>query len=42
MPPLDTAIEGDGVHYHIRSGTHNLTPQDWNFYWDFAERAWRR
>jgi hypothetical protein len=42
MPFLDTALHGDGVHYHIREGKHNLTPLDWGFYMDFADKQWRK
>lgn len=42
MPGLDTPLHGAGVHYHIREGSHNLTPADWGFYMDFADKQWRK
>ena len=31
-------LDGEGVHYHIREGKHNLTLADWKFYLDFADK----
>ncbi len=38
MPAIGEPLDGDGVHYHIREGKHNLTLVDWNFYLDFADK----
>ena len=38
MPAVGEAVEGEGVHYHIREGSHNLTLADWKFYLDFADK----
>jgi len=42
MPPIGGAIHGDAAHYHLRSGKHNLTLDDWQHYWDFADRVFER
>ncbi|WP_221929999.1 glucuronyl esterase domain-containing protein [Fodinibius sediminis] len=42
MPPLDQPLVAGPRGYHIRSGGHNLTPEDWNHYMDFADRWWNR
>lgn len=40
MPPINEPLHGDGAHYHIREGKHNLTLFDWNCYLDFADRVY--
>lgn len=42
MPAIDEPLHGDGAHYHIRGGRHNLTLVDWTSYWDFADRVFGR
>lgn len=42
MPALNNPLHGDGVHYHIREGKHDLTPVDWGYYMDFADKQWRK
>ena len=42
MPPIGRAIHSDVAHYHLRGGTHNLTLEDWQHYWDFADRVFDR
>jgi pimeloyl-ACP methyl ester carboxylesterase len=37
MPPLDRPVTRGQVSYHVRAGTHNLTPVDWKVYMDFAD-----
>jgi hypothetical protein len=39
MPPIGEPLHGDGVHYHIREGKHNLTLVDWNCHLDFADKV---
>ncbi len=39
LPPRDISI-GREIGYHIRSGEHDVTPEDWKFYLDFADRYW--
>lgn len=41
MPPLDQPLVSGPRGYHVRSGGHNLTPLDWQFYMDFADHLWR-
>ncbi len=41
MPPLNTPVIRGRVAYHIRSGKHDLTLRDWNWYMDFADRQWK-
>ena len=42
MPGIGGAIHGDQAHYHLRPGKHNLILEDWQLYWDFADRAYGR
>ena len=42
MPPVDTPIVVGRRGYHVRAGTHNLTPYDWDRFADFADRLWRK
>jgi hypothetical protein len=42
MPPIGGVIHGDRAHYHLRAGKHNLTLEDWQHYWDFADRTFAR
>ena len=37
MPKPDTSV-GDRVGYHIRTGKHAITGQDWEHYYNFADR----
>lgn len=41
MPPLETPAHFGRLGYHVRRGTHNLTPYDWMRFLDFAETLWR-
>lgn len=42
MPPLDRPLASGPRGYHVRSGGHNLTPEDWRHYMDFADGLWGR
>lgn len=41
MPALETPAHFGRLGYHVRRGTHNLTPYDWMRFLDFAETLWR-
>ena len=42
MPPLEQPLVVGRRGYHVRRGTHNLTPYDWARFLDFAEAQQRR
>jgi hypothetical protein len=42
MPGVGDSLHGDGAHYHLREGKHNLTLADWQTYMDFADRLFGR
>ena len=42
LPPVDQPLVAGQRGYHIRSGGHNLTSEDWGHYMDFADRLWGR
>jgi len=42
MPPLDHPLVVGRRGYHVRTGTHNLTPYDWQRFIDFAETLPRK
>lgn len=42
MPAMGEALHGDGAHYYMRDGKHNLTLEDWTAYMDFADRLYGR
>ena len=40
MPALQQPFAAGRRGYHVRGGTHNLTPYDWERFVDFAESLW--
>jgi hypothetical protein len=42
MPAIGEPLHGDGAHYHLREGKHNLTLADWQTYMDFADKVFER
>ena len=42
MPPVDRPLVAGPRGYHVRTGTHNLTPFDWTCFMDFADKVWGR
>ena len=40
MPPLERPLISERRGYHIRKGTHNLTPYDWDRFVDFGNSVW--
>lgn len=38
MPPENQSIQSGAIGYHLRSGRHALTPQDWQHYLTFADK----
>ena len=41
MPPPDQPISGE-VSYHLRTGKHDQTREDWLHYWKLADKLFRR
>jgi hypothetical protein len=41
MPPLNTPRHVGSTGYHIRTGVHNLTEQDWGYFLDFADGVFK-
>jgi hypothetical protein len=40
MPPLDQPINDGHIGYHIRTGNHDVTADDWNWFMDYADEHW--
>ncbi len=41
-PAVNRPALGDGLAYHMRPGPHDIKPQDWGYYCDFADKVLRR
>jgi hypothetical protein len=41
MPPLEQPAIFGRLAYHVRRGSHNLTPFDWMRFLDFGDHLWR-
>ncbi len=42
MPPLERPLVIGRRGYHVRRGTHNLTPYDWDRFVDFGDAVWQK
>jgi hypothetical protein len=42
MPPVNSPLNADRLHYHIRFGKHDLKLDDWKTYWDFAANVYKK
>jgi hypothetical protein len=42
MPPRNTPRHIGSTGYHIRTGVHNLTEQDWGYFLDFADGVFKK
>lgn len=41
MPPPDRSVTGE-ISYHLRTGKHDQTLEDWLHYWELADRLFRK
>ncbi len=41
QPPVDEPVHGGHIAYHLRSGKHDLTLRDWNWFMDYADTLWK-
>ncbi len=41
MPEVGECIHND-IGYHLREGRHALTPEDWEYYMDFCDKAYKK
>jgi len=41
QPALDQPVHDGHIGYHIRTGGHDLTGRDWQWFMDYTDRHWR-
>ena len=42
IPAPEKPLHQSSIGYHVRTGKHDLTLVDWNFYMDFADGHWNK